>query len=44
MELIYFDIKGLAEVIRYILAIKDIKYKDVRYDFEIKCFNPSFLS
>lgn len=35
MKLIYFDVKGLAETIRYIFAYKGIEYEDFRYPLEI---------
>ena len=30
----YFNIRGRAEVARYIMAVGDIEYEDVRFTFE----------
>lgn len=35
MKLVYFDVKGLAEISRYLLAYLNIQYEDYRYPLEI---------
>ena len=33
-KLVYFDLQGRAQAIRYLLALKGIEYEDVRVSFE----------